>query len=98
MLVCTESEINIHNCSYLQKIKDPFTPVDGDSITSIAISIDECYLGVGTDAGMIKIYKVDKLATDNTHMHVLWQTHTNRVMDLIFMKTVRHYTMEKITD
>ena len=35
-----------------------FVPVEGDSITSIAISNDEYYLGVGTEGGMIKIYKV----------------------------------------
>jgi len=28
----------------------------GNSITAIAISKDEKYLGVGTDGGMIKIY------------------------------------------
>lgn len=69
-----------------------FVPVEGDSITSIAISNDEYYLGVGTEGGMIKIYKVEKLKkleTDKTPlMHVLWQTHTNRVTDLFFMKTV----------
>jgi len=38
-----------------------FTPVEGDNITAINVSDDEEYIGIGTDGGVIMIYKVDAM-------------------------------------
>jgi len=36
--------------------KKQFKPVEGDNITTINVSDDQLYVGIGTDSGLIKIY------------------------------------------
>ena len=99
MLYSNQSQITILNFTHCEKVKEPFAPVPGDNVTVMKTSDDEKYLAVGTESGMIKIYKVYKYAQsqgeqgggratteDGLHMHALWQTHLNKVTDICFIK------------
>lgn len=84
--------MNAINITLKFNVKKMFTPIKGDNITAISVSDDEEYLGIGSDGGLIYIYRVDNFKKNNwygkkIYRHTYWEAHTNKVTGLCFIKT-----------
>lgn len=75
----------------IKNIKD-FYECDS-CIYDISYSLDEVYVAVGTEKGLIYVFETKLAGTDSPYCHLRYHTHTDWIKEMIFIESKDNYLL-----